>query len=489
MPYNAVYARQSADKKDSISIESQIDFCKYELKGEEYKTYIDRGYSGKNTERPSFQLLMEDIRKREIKRVFVYKLDRISRSILDFTNMMNEFQSYGVEFISSTEKFDTSTPMGRAMLNICIVFAQLERETIQKRIVDSVHSRMQKGFRLGGRVPLGFKASLDKFHGVTTTVFVQDENTMPIVKRIFELYEKPGMSYQKVIDCLGGDNVPVTRNGLVFLLINPIYVKADLNIYRFFQARGVNIVSPPEEFTGEHGCYLYKSKESTHSAHLFQGMSLAIAPSEGIVPSSQWIACRNKILANPIYQSGRTIKSWLVGKMFCGKCGARMKIVKRRVYCSHKTNQQGCQGLNKGVLIEEVEAEAYRVLKEKLTPFLNVSDAAPLISPEVNKLKIDLGKVEQEIDTLVSSLTQANPTLMVYINKKVEELDKQRLAIERRIREKEAEVIPQKERITVAHMLGQWDDLSNEVKRQIASTVLDTIVFNDDEQVEYRWKI
>ena len=166
-----------------------------------------------------------------------------------------------------------------------------------------------------------------------------------------------------------------------------------------------------------------------------------------------------------------------------------MKIVKRRVYCSHKTNQQGCQGLNKGVLIEEVEAEAYRVLKEKLTPFLNVSDAAPLISPEVNKLKIGLGKVEQEIDTLVSSLTQANPTLMVYINKKVEELDKQRLAIERRIREKEAEVIPQKDRITVAHMLGQWDELSNEVKRQIASTVLDSVVFNDDERVEFRWKI
>lgn len=174
---------QSADKKDSISIESQIDFCKYELKGEEYKTYIDRGYSGKNTERPSFQLLMEDIRRHEIKRVFVYKLDRISRSILDFTNMMNEFQSYGVEFISSTEKFDTSTPMGRAMLNICVVFAQLERETIQKRLVDSVHARMLKGFRLGGKVPLGFKTSLAKVHGVTTSMFTPDADTIPVTRK------------------------------------------------------------------------------------------------------------------------------------------------------------------------------------------------------------------------------------------------------------------------------------------------------------------
>lgn len=75
--------------------------------------------------------MMNDIRAGKIKRVIVYKLDRISRSILDFANMMETFQEYNVEFVSSTEKFDTSTPIGRAMLNICIVFAQLERETIQ----------------------------------------------------------------------------------------------------------------------------------------------------------------------------------------------------------------------------------------------------------------------------------------------------------------------------------------------------------------------
>jgi|GEM_PF-2737749 len=121
-------------KKDSISIESQIDFCKYELKGGSCKEYTDKGYSGKNTDRPRFQELVRDIERGLIQRVVVYKLDRISRSIIDFANMMELFQRYNVEFVSSTEKFDTSTPMGRAMLNICIVFAQLERETIQKRV-------------------------------------------------------------------------------------------------------------------------------------------------------------------------------------------------------------------------------------------------------------------------------------------------------------------------------------------------------------------
>ena len=153
---DAIYARQSVDKKDSISIESQIEFCKYELKGGNCKEYTDKGYSGKNTDRPKFQELVRDIKRGLIAKVVVYKLDRISRSILDFANMMELFQQYNVEFVSSTEKFDTSTPMGRAMLNICIVFAQLERETIQKRVTDAYYSRCKRGFYMGGRIPYGF---------------------------------------------------------------------------------------------------------------------------------------------------------------------------------------------------------------------------------------------------------------------------------------------------------------------------------------------
>ena len=87
---------------------------------------------------------MADIRRGGIQAVVVYKLDRISRSIVDFSNMMETFQSYGVDFISSTEKFDTSTPIGRAMLNLCAVFAQLERETIQKQVKDAYRSRKPK---------------------------------------------------------------------------------------------------------------------------------------------------------------------------------------------------------------------------------------------------------------------------------------------------------------------------------------------------------
>ena len=96
------------------------------MKGGSCRVFKDKGYSGKNTDRPEFQKLLGEIRKGKVRRVIVYKLDRISRSILDFATMMELFQEYDVEFVSSTEKFDTSTPMGRAMLNICLLYTSVE---------------------------------------------------------------------------------------------------------------------------------------------------------------------------------------------------------------------------------------------------------------------------------------------------------------------------------------------------------------------------
>ena len=139
---------------------------------------VDRS---KNTalipDRPKFQELVRDIKRGLIAKVVVYKLDRISRSILDFANMMELFQQYNVEFVSSTEKFDTSTPMGRAMLNICIVFAQLERETIQKRVTDAYYSRSQRGFKMGGKAPYGFHTEPIKMDGINSPANKQPQDS------------------------------------------------------------------------------------------------------------------------------------------------------------------------------------------------------------------------------------------------------------------------------------------------------------------------
>lgn len=99
--------------------------------------------------------------------------------------MMELFQQYQVEFVSSTEKFDTSTPMGRAMLNICIVFAQLERETIQKRVCDAYYSRSQKGFYMGGKAPYGYRLEEIVMDGIHTKKLVEKPEEGEIVRKFF----------------------------------------------------------------------------------------------------------------------------------------------------------------------------------------------------------------------------------------------------------------------------------------------------------------
>ncbi len=148
--FNAIYARQSVDRIDSISVESQIEFCKGEVTGESYKVYTDKGYSGKNIDRPAFQELLRDIEAGKVNRVIVYRLDRISRSVLDFASLIEVFQKNHVDFVSTMEKFDTGAPIGKAMLMIVMIFAQLERETIQQRVIDAYSSRSKRGFYMGG---------------------------------------------------------------------------------------------------------------------------------------------------------------------------------------------------------------------------------------------------------------------------------------------------------------------------------------------------
>ena len=291
--WNAIYARQSIDKTDSISIESQIEFCKYETHGEAYEIFFDKGYSGKNTDRPQFLKMLSYIRSGRIKRVICYKLDRCSRSILDFTQLMEEFQLYGVEFISCTEKFDTSTPLGRAMLSICVVFAQLERETIQQRVYDAYHARCKRGFYMGGRVPFGFCLEPYTLEGKKTARYVTLQNETEILIKMYDLYKDPHMSQADVAHELNTSGYfnPRSEDGIwqrthiARLLKNPIYVKSDSAVYHYYTQRAVHIQNDFRDFIGTNGCYLYQNNHEK---------CLVLAPHAGIVTSDIWLQCANK---------------------------------------------------------------------------------------------------------------------------------------------------------------------------------------------------
>ncbi|MCL2284954.1 MAG: recombinase family protein [Firmicutes bacterium] len=497
---DAIYARQSVDKQDSISIESQMDFCKYELKGGNCKEYTDKGYSGKNTDRPQFQQLVRDIEQGLIQRVIVYKLDRISRSIIDFANMMELFQRYNVEFVSSTEKFDTSTPMGRAMLNICIVFAQLERETIQKRVTDAYYSRCQKGFHMSGKAPYGFTLEPTILDGIRTKMMVADPEAAERVKLMFEMYAEPDISFGDITrhfaeQGIDFDGNELQRPTLSYLLRNPIYAQADLDLYEFFKNQGADVVNDVADFTGLNGCYLYQGRDVDESKfNSLKDHILVLAPHEGLVSSEVWLACRRKLMNNPVVSGGRKAKNtWLAGKIKCGRCGAGLmyanspaKIAYYR--CRKRMDSKSCEGCGK-LIVSKIEQSIYGEMCRKMDEFQTLTGGNPMkASPKLTAYNVELAQVEAEIEKLLDTLSGANSTLLSYANSKIEELDEKRQSLTKAIADMSAEAISPHKMNQISGYLGDWDNTSFEDRRLVADGLISHISATS-ERVRIEWKI
>ena len=122
-------------------------------------------------------------------------------------------EEYHVEFVSSTEKFDTSTPIGRAMLNICIVFAQLERETIQKRVTDAYYARNKRGFYMGGRIPYGYRLKETIIDNIRTSMYEEVPEESEQLKLIYSLYADPANSLGDIIRYLNKHGIKQLRGG------------------------------------------------------------------------------------------------------------------------------------------------------------------------------------------------------------------------------------------------------------------------------------
>ena len=501
---DAIYARQSVERVDSISIESQLECCKYETRGNPYKEYIDKGFSGKNTNRPAFEEMMEDIRQGEITRVIVYKLDRISRSILDFANMMDVFQKHHVEFVSSTEKFDTSAPIGRAMLNICIVFAQLERETIQKRVTDAYYSRCKRGFYMGGRIPYGFSKTTTVIDGIRTSMYVPVPEEAEQMRLMYALYADPKNSMGDIIRYFNEHGIKHLRGGMwntariSDMLRNPVYVKAAADVSDFFKSQGAHIVNPVSDFTGYNSCYLYKGEISkTRKQYDLTDKEIVLAPHEGIVSSQDWIKCRIRCLNNR--QSTRTCKpknSWLVGKVKCGKCGYGLTIVKadtkwhRYFICSTAlaTKKAECTGTGGTVYADVLEAYMLQAIRERLAEFHTLSKQEDHhTNPRINANKIRLAEIDKGIENLLSKVAGATPVLMEYINKEAEALDAER----KQLQEETLSLTHQPDSSSLSMIsdhVQKWEETTFEDKQAVVDTLIKVITIADD-KIEITWNI
>lgn len=224
----ALYVRVSTSyqiDKDSLPFQRQelSNYSKYVLGIDDFEIFEDAGYSAKNTDRPSYQEMMTRIRNDEFSHLLVWKIDRISRNLKDFTEMYEELKVRNITFVSKNEQFDTSSAMGEAMLKIILVFAELERKLTGERVKSIMLSRAEKGLWNGATVPIGYIWSDElKFP-------VIDEAESKTVQYIYDLYEKVA-STGKVAFQLNAENVKTKRGGkwtaktVGDILRNPFYI-------------------------------------------------------------------------------------------------------------------------------------------------------------------------------------------------------------------------------------------------------------------------
>lgn len=188
-----IYVRKSHEEgldQPFNSLHAQQEACLAYIKSQGWTTlpeeYFDGGYSGGNIDRPAMQRLLRDIEGGKIDCVVVHRVDRLSRSLMDFTRMMELFERHGVSFCSVTQQFNTTTSMGRLTLNILLSFAQFEREIIGERIRDKISAAKKRGQWIGGHPFLGY----DIDH--PNRKLVVNENEAKLVRHIFERFLKTG---------------------------------------------------------------------------------------------------------------------------------------------------------------------------------------------------------------------------------------------------------------------------------------------------------
>lgn len=358
----AVYTRKSCEdglEQEFNSLDAQ------RLAGENYiasqvnenwrlisKHYDDGGFSGGNMERPALKELFADIEAGQIDMVVVYKIDRLSRSLFDFSKIVALFEKHNVSFVSVTQSFNTSNSSGKLMLNILLSFAQFERELSGERIRDKFAASLKKGLWMGGCVPLGYE--------VKERNLVINKEEATIIKFIYDKFIETE-SYFLVTDLLnragyrtkvrslksgqttGGG--PFQPNAVLHILKNPYYK----------------------------GCV-------THKGQVYPGKH------EAIIPEEKWKLIQEIFKKNGNQKNHKYTPALLTGLIRCGCCDVPMsstccvKKTKRYRYytCSRQLKYKTCPSEHKsvpaGMVEEQVVNEIVRILR------------SPEILVHVNKL-------------------------------------------------------------------------------------------------------
>jgi DNA invertase Pin-like site-specific DNA recombinase len=290
----AIYTRKSSEEgleRSFNSLQAQREACEAYIASQRHEgwqviphKYDDGGFTGGNMNRPALKQLLDDIAARRVDTVVVYKVDRLTRSLMDFAKIIEAFDQKGVSFVSITQQFNTTTSMGRLTLNVLLSFAQFEREVTGERIRDKIAASKKKGMWMGGVVPLGYDLKGRKL--------VINEKEAKIVREIFEQYLAFGSvaELKKHLDTkhirtkvrtsanrreFGGQRY--SRGGLYKLLKNQVYIGKIAHRGETYAGQHLPIISAE---TWDKVSVLLKTNNQGQRR---PGRSLATSPLAGLV--------------------------------------------------------------------------------------------------------------------------------------------------------------------------------------------------------------
>ena len=527
----AVYSRKSKFTGKGESIGNQVELCKEYVRNMFGKDYADRcvifedeGFSGGNLKRPDFQKMMEGVRKHQFKAIVVYRLDRISRNISDFTNLIDELTRLDVSFVSIREQFDTSTPMGRAMMFIISVFSQLERETIAERIRDNMHELAKTGRWLGGNTPTGYesesesKVTLDgKTRKACKLKMIPEE--AEIVRTVFDLYTETDSLTAVEAELLrrrlktkrGND---FTRFSIKGILQNPVYMIADEDAKQYLEDNGVFLYADLAAFDGVHGMMVYnRTEQEKGKAAVYLPMEdwiVSVGKHTGLIPAKQWIAVQQSLDRNKskAYRKPRSNEALLTGLIYCA-CGERMypKLSNRKtaggdaIYtyvCKmrERSKRERCNRRNaNGNMLDVAVIEQVKMLAEHDRSFITQMEKSRQFytgnrdqyESQLANLRTEYAENEKTINGLIDSLGMVGESIAKpRVLKRIEELTQSNREIASRIHELEgltsANSLSDMEFELLRQMLVMFrrniDEMSVEEKRAAIRTVVRKVIWD-----------
>ncbi|MCM1102212.1 MAG: recombinase family protein [Clostridium sp.] len=488
----AIYARKSVYRQDSVSIETQIDECKRFIGSDDsIEIYQDEGFSGKNTERPDFQRMINDVEYGLIKKIVVYKLDRFSRNIIDFHNVYQILENHNCSFESVLEGFKTNSASDRFFMRLLADFAQMERENISQRVKDSYYFRAKTDGRwLGGKEPFGFTKC--KVNNLSS---LQPNDNINLVIEMYSKYaEDTNISLHQLVKyALDNYSVKMSATQVRNILSNSLYVKADKKLYDYYKLQKVQFVNDESEFNGTRALQIINKTDQTNTKTVVNDSSLWVAYLtnwQGVIDSRTFIIVQERLAQNKSYAASNKSTNKMLelsGLVKCAKCGHTVKMKGKygSLSCVGRSEYRGyCSASFRGVKLANIQ-ELVAVDIQQYFDNFNAKLQAEERAKKALKSQID--NLKREIDILIDISLKDELLRDATIDKirsKQEELTK--LQLEWRNGVSESDKIESRVLHGPIKFNGQviYKDLSTEQKQSLLRIIVKRILLNEDGTIQ-----